>query len=314
MMRQSKNERGIALIVVLFALMLLTAVGLGLMYMTTTETSIDSNFRGEQQAYYASKAGLEEARERLRYGAPNSIFPTNGWALPTTAPAANTGSVVYIINSMGASDPVTPWTANTAYFDDELCHENFSGLGLTATAATVPCAQVAPSGSSWYTSVASTDPATGTSSATPYKWVRITLKQDNSYSPYCPDNNCTSALANRPVCSTMHTTSATPPYYETPLPAGFPVCEADNMRSVFVVTSLSKKSDGSRKMTQYEVANMVVPPLPGSITFDGAGPNFNAPNSNSLIINGADVHSCTTWAAPTMPAVAAYGAAATTTI
>lgn len=315
MIRQSKNERGVALIVVLFALMLLTAVGLGLMYMTTTETGIDSNFRSEQQAYYASKAGLEEARERLRYGAPGGITFTNGWALPTTTPAANTGSVVYIVNSMGAGDPVTPWTPNTAYFDDELCHENFANLNLTATAATVPCdPTVAPAGNSWYTSVASSDPATGTSSATPYKWVRITLKQDNSYSPYCPDNNCTSALANRPVCSTMNTTSATPPYYETPLPAAYPVCEADNMRSVFVVTSLSKMSDGSRKMTQYEVANMVIPPLPGSITFDGAGPNFSPPNSNALTINGADAHSCTTWAAPTMPAVAAYNAAAATTL
>lgn len=71
---------------------------------------------------------------------------------PLTAPAANTGSVVYIVNSSGAGDTVTPWTPNTTYFDDELCHENLSGLGLTATAATVPCGQTAPSGSSWFTS------------------------------------------------------------------------------------------------------------------------------------------------------------------
>src|SRR5579864_2792668 len=167
MIRQSKNERGIALIVVLFALMLLTAVGLGLMYMTTTETGIDSNFRSEQQAYYASKAGLEEARDRLRFAAPGNITFTNGWALPTTAPAANTGSVVYIVNSMGASDPVTPWTPNTPYFDDELCHENFTGLGLQATAPTVPCAQAAPAGNTWYKALNSFDPNTGTAAATP---------------------------------------------------------------------------------------------------------------------------------------------------
>jgi hypothetical protein len=314
MIRQSKNERGMALIVVLFALMLLTAIGLGLMYMTTTETGIDSNFRGEQQAYYASKAGLEEARDRLRYGAPSGISFSNGWALPTTAPAANTGSVVYIVNSSGASDPVTPWTPNTTYFDDELCHENFAGLGLTATAATVPCAQTAPAGNAWYTSVNSTDPNTGTSAATPFKWVRITLKQDGA--PYCSDtpNGTGCPLVNQPVCSTMNTTSSIPPYYETPLPKTFPVCEADNMRSVFVLTALSRLPDGSRKMTQYETANMVIPPLPGSITFDGSGPNFNPPNSNSLIISGVDAHSCTTWAAPTMPAVAAYDPNSTTTI
>jgi hypothetical protein len=313
MIRHSKTERGMALIAVLFALMLLTAIGLGLMYMTTTETGIDSNFRSEQQAYYASKAGLEEARDRLRFGSTNSITPANGWALPTTAPASQTGSVVYIINSMGGSDPVTPWTPNTTYFDDELCHENFTGLGLAATPSTVPCAQTAPSGNAWYTTFTSTDPNTNTSAAIPYKWVRITLKQDTSSGVYCSDGLACSA-ANQPVCSAMNGTSFTPPYYETPLPSGFPVCEAANMRSVFVLTSLSVLPNGSRKMTQYEVANMVIPPLPGSITFDGSGPNFKPPNSNALTINGADAHTCTSWAAPTMPAIAAYDGNSTTTI
>jgi Tfp pilus assembly protein PilX len=57
---------------VLFALVLLTGLGLGLMQMTDTETGINSNFRAEMQAYYASKAGLEEARERLRQYAPTN--------------------------------------------------------------------------------------------------------------------------------------------------------------------------------------------------------------------------------------------------
>ena len=331
MSRQPKGERGMALIVVLFALMLLTAIGLGLMYMTTTETGIDSNFRGEQQAYYASKAGLEEARDRLRYnpcagctGAysanaqydiPSYLGYSNGWAPPTTTPAANTGSVVYVVNSSGASDPVTPWTPNTPYFDDELCHENFTGLGLTATAPTVPCDRTkAPAGTAWFKSVSSFDPNSGTSAATPYKWVRITVKQDAA--PYCADtNNGTSCpLSGQPMCSTMNTTSALPPYYETPLPKTYPVCEAANMRTVYVLTSLATLPDGSRKMTQYEVANMVIPPLPGSITFDGSGPNFNPPNSNALTISGVDAHSCSTWAAPTMPAVAAYDPTSTSTI
>lgn len=320
MIRQSKNERGMALIVVLFALMLLTAIGLGLMYMTTTETGIDSNFRSAQQAYYASKAGLEEGRDRLRYITCNGstclgAYPSNnssyyipglsqfsgGWKLPTTSPAANTATVVYIINSMGSSDPVTPWTAGSAYFDDELCHENFSGLGLTGT-PTVPCA-TAPSGTSWYQSVTSTDPNTGTSSATPYKWVRITLKQDNS-PPYCADYNGSSCpLSARRMCIKMNGASPyLPPYYETPLPTAYATCDADNMRTVYLVTSLAKLSNGSRKMTQYEVANMVIPPLPGAITFDGSGPNFNPPTSNSFKVYGND--NC--GVAPSIPALAAY--------
>lgn len=339
MTHPSKRERGIALIVVLFALMLLTGIGLGLMYMTTTETEIDSNFRSEQQAYYASKAGLEEARDRLRWGScsggtctgaypsTNANYYINqlpafskGWWLPSTAPTANTGSVLYIVNSMGASDPVTPWSPNTTYFDDELCHENFTGLtGLSPTASTVPCAQAAPSGSSWYTSLTSTDPNTGTSSATPYKWVRITLKQDNS-PPYCPDyNGSTCPNSNRPVCLTMNGVAPySPPYYEIPLPGGFTACENDNMRSVYVLTSLATLPDGSRKMTQYEVASMVLPPMPGSITLDGSNPVTSGMNSSSMVVNGNDVHNpsspnynasdgCTSpYSSPAQPAIAAF--------
>jgi len=174
MIRKSNRERGMALILVLFALMLLTAVGLAMMYMTTTETGIDANFRSEVQAYYASKAGLEEGRERLRkYTSPaTAITP------PTVMPSTtNAGGVIYIINPASASESITPWVAGSAYFDDELCHENYSGLGLSATAVTVPCT-TAPTGT-WYTvaNPQSTDPYTGTAAAIPYKWVRITLKQ-----------------------------------------------------------------------------------------------------------------------------------------
>lgn len=286
MIRQSKSERGMALIVVLFALMLLTAIGLGLMYMTTTETGIDSNFRSSQQAYYASKAGLEEGRERLRKYAPNAI------AAPAVMPStSNATGVVYIINPASNSESITPWVYGSTYFDDELCHENYSGLGMTQTALTTPCTS-APSGN-WYTvpTPQSTDPYTKTSASIPYKWVRITLKQVGSTAPYCPNspgsNPCPSAGTQ--VCAAMNGTAPyNPQYYETPLPAGVTTCEKANMREVYVLTSLSLLSDGTRKMTQYEVSPISLPPLPSTITLDGSGPNFSPPHSNALTINGAD--------------------------
>ncbi|PYX64148.1 MAG: hypothetical protein DMG74_14470 [Acidobacteria bacterium] len=39
------NERGIALLMVLLALLLLSAIGMGMMYMSDTETSINGNYR-----------------------------------------------------------------------------------------------------------------------------------------------------------------------------------------------------------------------------------------------------------------------------
>jgi hypothetical protein len=305
MNRKSNSERGMALILVLFALMLLTAVGLGLMYMTTTETGIDNNFRSEQQAYYASKAGLEEGRERLRKYAPNAITP------PTVMPStSNAGGVIYIINPASASESITPWVAGSTYFDDELCHENYSGLGLSSTPLTVPCT-TAPSGT-WYTvaNPQSTDPYTATASAIPYKWVRITLKQVGSTNPYCPNNNC-STNASRQVCAAMN--GASPPvpnYYETPLPAGNTTCEQANMREVYLITSLSKLSNGSRKMTQYEVSPISLPPLPATITMDGASPSFSPPHSTALDIYGADACGVT----GTMPAMGGYDATSTSTL
>src|SRR5229473_5357684 len=98
-----RNERGMALLLVLLTLMLLTAIGLGMMYMSDTETSINSNYRDTQLAFFAMRAGLEEMRDRMR---SNSIAPLT---LPTAMPGpAVPNSIVYIINSAGGTDVVDP--------------------------------------------------------------------------------------------------------------------------------------------------------------------------------------------------------------
>ncbi|HEX9121372.1 MAG TPA: hypothetical protein VF840_12610, partial [Terriglobales bacterium] len=143
-MKHRRSERGVALIICLFALMLLSGIGLGMMYMADTESSINRNYRDTQQAYFAAVAGVQEVRERLT---PTS---TSLIAAPTTLPtsSANTG-VVYVLNytsSIPAAD-IQPWDVNSKYFDTELCHDNFSGLGLTNTGPNTPCG-IAVSGSS----------------------------------------------------------------------------------------------------------------------------------------------------------------------
>src|ERR1700722_2324871 len=94
----SKNARGMALILSLLALLLISAVGLGLVYMSNTETSINANYKDTQAAFFAMRAGLEEGRDRLRSNSPAPTIP-----LPTLAPPA-VGSVVYILNSAGGGD------------------------------------------------------------------------------------------------------------------------------------------------------------------------------------------------------------------
>jgi len=60
-----RNERGIALIVALMAMLLLTALGIGVVLTTMTETTITSNFRDSGEAMYAADAGVERVMQDL---------------------------------------------------------------------------------------------------------------------------------------------------------------------------------------------------------------------------------------------------------
>src|SRR6266852_3505020 len=98
-------ERGVALIIALLVLLLITAVGIGMIIMSNTETNVSSNFRDEQTAYFAAKAGIEEVRDRLRAGAADSLL------LPTTRGHTLAGAasgMLDVINPLGG-ETVAPW-------------------------------------------------------------------------------------------------------------------------------------------------------------------------------------------------------------
>ena len=63
--RRSKGERGVALIAALFALMLISALALAMVFSTTTESAVNANFKDSEVAEYAAHAGIQEGRERL---------------------------------------------------------------------------------------------------------------------------------------------------------------------------------------------------------------------------------------------------------
>src|SRR5580704_13694561 len=118
-MAHKRNERGVALFLAMFALVVVTSIGLGMMFLSDSETSVNSNFRDEQTAFYAAKTGLEEARDRMRSTSGSGV--TISASLPTAKPGAAVG-VLYILNPTG-SETVAPWTTTNAYFDDEICKE-----------------------------------------------------------------------------------------------------------------------------------------------------------------------------------------------
>ncbi len=163
-----RDERGIALIVVLFATLLLTVIGLGMMYSTNMETAINHNYRDSQVALYAALAGLQEGRERIKY--PYEITP------PLVLPSATAQNIVYIVSDYST---VKPWDPTNPYFDTELCQENV--LGLSGTPG-VPCTTTA-AGTAWFSYVDDSQPSSAPwNFANPldWKWTRIQLKGNNN--------------------------------------------------------------------------------------------------------------------------------------
>jgi len=289
------QQRGVALFIAIFALLLLSAIALGMMYMANSETDINANYRVSQQLYNDAWAGINEARSRLAKapgagaaGEPAYIAP------PITLPVqgANTG-VVYIFNPTGLpGDNIQPESTASRAFDDELCHENFTNFpGWTAPQG-VPC-PAPPFGPGWYAQVPSTSPLTGTPQALPYKWARITLKANNSASPdgvnYLVTSPTTPALNATPICwdGTKELT----------LPAGYATCNDDPppplpgtyLKSVYMVTSLAVASNGNaRRMMQTEVA--LAPPFITNSAIDTN--DFVNTSGSSLTVNGFDNCAC----------------------
>ena len=116
--RSSRDrQRGVALLMALIALLIIGAITAGAILLSNTETSVSSNFRDEQLAFFSAKAGIEEARDRMQAGVTNTLRTAS---LPTTLPGT-TGSVLYILNPANG-ETVAPWNGSscTTYPDDEI--------------------------------------------------------------------------------------------------------------------------------------------------------------------------------------------------
>src|SRR5579884_1355743 len=143
MKRSLKQQRGVALLFSLFALFLLTAIALGLVFMSNTESSVNANYRSDQALYFAAKAGVEEARNRMMVSNPASLMSgpncpnafTQACLPAVPDPAGPTGAnkqITYLINEGANPGSVQPWSSPTVlYGDNELCHDGYAGLGIT---------------------------------------------------------------------------------------------------------------------------------------------------------------------------------------
>lgn len=281
-----RQEAGVALLISILILLLISVVAISLVVASRNESSLSGNYRSSTSVYYASMAGLEEARGRLLPKNPSYFNTVVPGFIPSPLPV---GQVRYILNPVPA-EVVAPTNlaSLTTYPDTEYQQE----FGIPVPAATT---QTTPTVST----VAGIQ-------APLFKWVRINAATERSLNV---DVNNDGVLDN-----------VIPLYYDSAHVngAGNPqpslvvnLAPPSTAYQVFEITSFAVLPNGSKKLQQY-----VVTPVsfglnfPSALTLAGSSVNFNGANSNQYFVSGVDgsgnppaVPGCT----PNAPAVPAVG-------
>src|SRR4051794_38142517 len=267
-----RNERGMALMVALFALLLLSGIGLCMVLASTTETRIDANYGGGLRSYYATHSGLEEVRDRISY--PISATSPTGLAnfLPKDI-AGNPGGVLYVLNPDG-SETVDPTDPTSPYFDVQLCHDYNSGVTVRDSKCTAVPATTDPA-TDWKATQYAAPPASPAVVPAGYKWVRINMKTNRIAAPYFVDQIGAPATLDTRVCWDGET--------EQLSPGG--ACDANGMQSVYMLTSLAMVQ-GTRNLLRAEVVGPSIRP-PGAITIEVGSSTSPSPIPASFNVPGA---------------------------
>lgn len=271
----SKRSRqsGAALLLCLFALLLLSGIGTFLYMSSGTEVRITSNYGSNMDAYYAARFGVEEVRDRMSYSStpspsPSPTPPPGGLAdfLPQDI-AGNPKGVLYVLNP-APGETLDPTNVNSRFFDDQLCHDYNSGVPKTTKCNTVP------SVANWK-SVQTSLASAGTASA--LKWVRINMKTNRIADPFFVDATNLPATLDNPVCWDGQN--------EQLSPGGAVACDANGMQNVYMLTALAVtpglRENAGRTLLRSEVVAPSIRP-PGAITMD-------AGSLSAVLNNGAIV-------------------------
>ncbi len=299
-LEKRRPQAGAALLIAIFALLLISVVAIALVVSQGTDSALTGNYRTSTSAYYAGIAGLEEGRGRLLWKNANYLgnsFPS--LFTPGGAPYFQVTDVVYLINPANG-ETVDPTSANPAQYPDNEYQTEF-GWPL--------------SGANVHPPVNSVFQLPGLSLPGPlYKWVRITAATEQSLSPpsgidvdwngyidnstplnYDPANQATSGALQAGLI-----VQSTPP-----ATAG----------EALEVTALAVLPNNTQKLVQYLVAPLYYGvSIPAALVLSSSGTaspgiNFQVPTSASIptfYINGYDgsgpnsaAPNCTPTAIPT---------------
>jgi hypothetical protein len=268
---KDRKERGMALLMALFALLLLSAIGLCMVLASDTETRIDANYSGSLHSYYAARSGLEEVRDRIKY--PSTSPGGLADFLPQDL-AGNPRGVLYVLNP-SSGEMIDPTDPHSPYFDDQWCHDYNSGIPDKDTR----CAAIPDTSDwrlPWQYSVASSTPLG-------FKWIRVNIKTNRIAGPYFVDQSGASETLDTRVCWDGQREQLSP---GTPNPA----CDANGMQTVYMLTAMAATAqagnlNGSRKILRSEVVAPSIRP-PGVLTMGAAATGAALP-----VLGGAGIPS-----------------------
>src|SRR6266851_5043286 len=133
--KRSKSQKGVALLVAMISLLLISGIAVAMIVASGAESSINGNYRSSSSAYYASLAGLEEGRGRLLPGSSNTIVGTSG--IPPFGTVMPKNQVTYIANPNAAAGE-TLTSVLTTYPDNQYDVEFGSGQLAAATVSNPP--------------------------------------------------------------------------------------------------------------------------------------------------------------------------------
>lgn len=286
------------MLIAIFALLLISVVGIALVISSGTNSSLAGNYRTATSAYYAGMAGLEEARGRLLWKNPDCLVNRpagmnpncpNPNFIPTVGvppmPAMALTDVRYILNPASGEtvDPGNLGAANP-YADNEYTTE--FGFPVTST--------------NWQTT-----PSIPSVSGIPnpsYKWVRINVATEKALGLDVNGDGVldgVTPLVYDPA-PTMPCPRANPsPGLMVPNCAGW---SSQTAVQALEVTALAVAPNGGHRLLQYIVAPLVVstatqlPPsgqptnadFPAALTLDGNGVAYTSPGTSSYMITGQD--------------------------
>lgn len=263
------GERGAALLIAIFALLLISVVGIALIVSSGTDSALARNYRTSTNAYYAALAGVEEARGRL--------LPTDANYIPLPATPLPLTQVVYIINPSGGETVAPDDTANPMTYPDTQYKQEF-GVDVSTRVVTK------------YNSVS---PVAGLPGPA-FKWVRINAVTEramgngvggvdvNNDGDFDPTTPLFFDPENRTVTNVM-----APGLVETHSPLA-------TASQVLEITSYAVLPSGGQKMLQYIVRPLVIFPdlntqsFHAALTLAGNNVTFTGPGTNSFYIRGQD--------------------------